>query len=68
MTWNYRIVEYSEPVYRKGFGLHEVYYKDGRDDSMSEEPVAPIASSMAELRERIDLILSAFEKPVLKSD
>jgi len=36
MTWNYRLIRYSDD---EGFGLHRVFYDpDGRPTSMTELP------------------------------
>ncbi len=74
MSWNYRVVRHrGEPF--KGIpqedwcGIHEVYYDgDDKPKSVTVEPMHPFGESIGELRDCIDTMLSAFEKPVLDYD
>jgi len=66
MSWNYRIVEACEFDYSI-FTVREVYYNDdGSIKSISETGITPYGETKGELREDINLMLKAFDKPVLR--
>lgn len=62
--WNYRIVQktHNESTY---FGIYEVYYDDDTIVSYSLEPIDPYGDTIEDLRGDIDLMLKAFNTPVL---
>ena len=46
MVWNYRVIEHKRVFY-----IHEVYYNDNGDIcAMSEDPMQPHGTSLAELK------------------
>ena len=64
--WNYRVIKrtYGE---EDGYEFHEVYYNDaGEIKSWTTEPVNPHGSNMAELRDDLQRMLEALDKPVLE--
>lgn len=65
MSWNYRIVkkiENNECFY----GIHEVYYhKDGSFRTCTVNPIEPFGETVDELKKDIELMMKAFELPVL---
>ena len=70
-TFNYRIIRaegyggYYDPYY----AIHEVHYhEDGQIRGWSEDPDYLAADSLSELRGDIDLILQAFDRPILIKD
>ena len=71
MTWNYRVVRKENPgehleEERYSFGIHEVYYNDnGTINACTVEPMDPHGMSLDELRACMDLMMGAFDKPVL---
>lgn len=61
MTWNYRVVKKNGE-----FGVHGVYYND--DDkivSIDLEPNTYTGSDLEDLRNTIELMLSALDKEVI---
>ena len=76
--WNYRIIKHIErnklheknkeviPEFYVWYNLHEVFY--GEDDGIcciSSDPINAHGETVEELRSDIDMMLIAFEKPVL---
>jgi len=55
------------------YGIHEVYYKDDNSDDtdeneidlISSDPINPHGQTVEDLKSDIDLMLEAFDKPVL---
>lgn len=74
MSWNYRVVQHKDEPFKgipqdDWYGIHEVYYDgDDKPKSVTVEPVHPFGLNVEELRSCIDMMLSAFEKPVLDYD
>jgi hypothetical protein len=73
--WNYRVVRTYDPTTAESsLGIHEVHYEDGRVVSWTENPVPMITfgeethTSLDELREMLERISEAMEKPVLDED
>lgn len=65
MSWNYRVVKH-EDEHEVWYGLHEVYYDEEHNpDGFSEKPIDPRGTTVEELRGDIDLMLQAFNRPVL---
>lgn len=68
-TFNYRIIhtDDSEELGHEPFvSINEVYYDDnGQVSAWSEEPQYLISENTSELRKDIDLILQAFDRPIL---
>ena len=74
MSWNYRTVRHKGKPFKgipqdDWYGIHEVYY-DGADKprSVTAKPTHPSGEDVVELRSCIDMMLGAFEKPVLDYD
>lgn len=69
--WNYRVVKIphlvkTQHVGRYSFGIHEVFYhNDDSIHSYTREPVDVSAETLEELREVLEQMLSALDKPVL---
>lgn len=64
--WNYRVVRKTSEDGSAGYLIREVWYrKDGEIIGMTENPVYPSGRTLEELRADIDLVLLAFERPVL---
>ena len=73
MTWNYRVVSRAYPgpgdhETIREYYIHEVYYDDGRIIGMTENPMEPYGQDEQELKDSIELMLQAFEKPTLKEE
>lgn len=74
MSWNYRVVRHKEEPFKgipqdDWYGIHEVYYdEDDKPRSVTVNPMHPFGENVGELRSCIDMMLSAFEKPVLDHD
>jgi len=69
MTWNHRVIrkEYPEAALDKVFyQIHEVYYdKEGNPELVTKEPIRFMEISTDELRETLERVLRALDKPVL---
>ena len=67
-NWNYRIIRKACP--RTGtvtYQVHEVYYaEDGRIDCWTQQPVEPLGTSEAQLRNDVHAFLAAFRQPLLE--
>jgi TFIIF-interacting CTD phosphatase-like protein len=70
MTWDYRVVrriergiadEYMGEVY----AVHEVYYAASEPNSITENPVYPVAETIDELKKSYAMIAEAFNRPIL---
>lgn len=68
MYWNYRVVKSSvngETLY----AVHEAFYKESLEpDSITENPITIYAESLEGLRQNLELILKALDKPILDYD
>lgn len=63
MSWNYRVIDHGD-----WFGLHEVYYNDGKPVSRTANPVTFLCDAEdgpEGIKSSLELALRAFEKPVL---
>lgn len=69
MSWNYRVVKHcnEELELSDSFNIHEVYYDEqGLIDSMTVDPVGlPHSDSVEDVRDILQKMLEATEKPVL---
>ena len=62
MTWNYRVVSYEDHL-----RIYDVYYDDnGKPTGRHEQPTYIYGDTIGSLREQIDWILEAFNKPILE--
>jgi len=74
MTWNHRVVRRTwrkgEVDEEKEYAIHEAYY--GRDDdggiSITADHKAPYGETVEELRETLQRMLRALDRPVLDYD
>lgn len=59
--WNYRVVSSED-----GYSIHEVYYKaDGSIEAYTLNPVNSYGETAEELKADLEMMLAAFNKPVL---
>jgi hypothetical protein len=67
-NWNYRVIRKN--CARTGtvtYQVHEVYYaEDGNIDCWTQQPVEPLGTSEAQLRNDVHAFLAAFRQPVLE--
>lgn len=65
MSWNYRIVRYSDG---SGYGLHEVHYDmDEHPISITEEPAAFVGDSSEEIVSALMMAkMDAWRRPVFE--
>ncbi len=67
-NWNYRVIRKHCP--RTGittYQVHEVYYaEDGLIDCWTQQPVEPLGTSEAQLRNDVHAFLAAFRQPMLE--
>jgi hypothetical protein len=68
--WNHRVVrrtvmEFDQPV--EWFGIHEVFYgsSDESDPGWTDEPISVEGESIDELRETLERMLRALDRPVI---
>ena len=59
--WNYRII-LIEGMYQ----VHEVYYKNGKINGWTKNPIKIISEDLDGIKFALDEIQLAFEKPVLE--
>ncbi len=68
ITWNYRVI--AKKCTKSGLTthqIHEVYYTDdGAIDCWTQQPVEPLGTSEAHLRNDLHAFLAAFRKPALE--
>ncbi len=62
--WNYRVIEHDtdNPV---TFGIHSVHYEGGEISGYTADPVEALGNSQQDLRGDLELMMKAFELPVL---
>lgn len=68
LKWNYRITKEKDESEEDGFAysIRTVYYnKEGVADSWSEDPSHLASESRQTLKDVLNLMMKAFEKPVL---
>lgn len=67
-NWNYRVIRKN--CQRTGtvtYQIHEVYYaEDGSIDCWTQQPVEPLGTSEAQLRNDVHAFLAAFRQPLLE--
>lgn len=65
MTWNYRIVEHKVKGEKEAgyFAIHEAYYEpDAPADSITNNPITPIADDPDELIRVLEMMLADAKK------
>lgn len=67
MTWNYRVIEKTDPqTNEKLYQVHEVFYDEQGDiENWTEDSVSYSGESLSELRNDITYHHRAFQEPVL---
>src|SRR3954469_25956318 len=67
-NWNYRVIrKVCAPTGVVTYQVHEVYYtEDGGIDCWTQQPVEPLGTSEAQLRNDVHAFLAAFRKPTLE--
>ena len=66
MSWNHRVVKYTDGDGTTHFGIHEVYYdSDGRPSMYTESAMAPYGETLEELAQDLERMRGALVKPVL---
>lgn len=69
MSWNYRVIKRTHDTGETWYQMHEVYYNDaGEITGMTISPIDPAGVTMEELRESLDWMYKALDKPVLDYD
>jgi YD repeat-containing protein len=69
MSWNHRVVSYTDAEGTTHFGIHEVYYDEsGRPTMYTESAMSPYGESLEELRIDLERMRAALEEPVLTDD
>ena len=70
MHWNHRVVKrtYPAPSNETFYQIHEAYYGVENKPAITEEPDYPLGESIEELREDLQRMLRALDKPVLDYD
>ncbi len=70
MSWNYRVMKEKSPIPgddTEMFGVYEVFYDDaGKLNGYSTNPKHPYGESLEELKADYELMVEAFNKPVLE--
>ncbi len=71
MTWNHRVVRrvYDLPgSVTTHYEIREVYYDDDKPNACTEDPVGVCGESVNEIRETLERMAHALDKPVLEYD
>ena len=63
--WNCRIIRRVYPNGEILYGIHEVYYQNGKPFNCTMEPKAGINESPVELKEYLGMLMKAFDAPIL---
>lgn len=67
--WNYRVVQHNDmPEWTSDMAIHEAYYEDDGEISVTEGAVGVWGSTIGELRDVLRAMLLALDKPVLDYD
>lgn len=73
MTWNYRVIQqtyYSLSIDNKKniyYDIREVYYDSkGNIEGWDKECLEPFGETIKELKDKLNLMLEAFNKPILE--
>ncbi len=64
MSWNYRVVKHSYKD-EEVFQIHEVFYKNGQPNMITENGIAPFGEDKQELNDCMIYMMQALTKPVL---
>ena len=66
MSWNHRVVKFTDADGVTHFGVHEVYYDEsGRPKMYAESAMAPYGETLEELAQDLKRMQRALDKPVL---
>lgn len=69
MTWNYRIIKYTDSEGTSHFGIHEVYYDaTGRPETYTESACSPYGESFDEFESDLNHMAEALRLPVLTDE
>jgi hypothetical protein len=58
MSWNYRIMKHEDE--ETWYGIHEVFYKDGKIALWTEKPVEVLADSVEDLGEVLKMMMKDY--------
>jgi hypothetical protein len=69
MYWNHRIIKHTNKDGYSYFGIHEVFY-NSKDEiyGYSNEPIDISESTLDELRETLQMMMSCLNKEILEAD
>ena len=70
MSWNYRVIKRTFKKLSQEelffYYIHEAYYdKENRVNSISLNPLEPHGDTVEDLKKDLELMLEAFNKPIL---
>ena len=69
MTWNYRVIAKEYKGFNEtevAFSIHEVFYNDdGIPDMCTEDAVAVVGETLADLSQTLKWMRKALRKPIL---
>jgi len=69
MKWNYRVLRHTDggvDSNEEYFMVHEVYYEDdGKPSICTSNECKPFGNTLEELKSDMEMMVDAFEKPVL---
>ena len=71
MGWNYRLFKHTDK--HVWYGIHEVFYKNDDSDELNEDevdlissdPINPHGTTEEDIKDDLDMMREAFDKPVL---
>lgn len=73
MGWNHRVmkrvfIEQATGEEIEWYGIHEVYYDNGKVSGFTEDATRVSAEGLDELRQTLEWMLAALDKPTLDYD
>ena len=66
--WNHRVIKHTEKDGIVWYGVHEVYYTNDKPVACTQEAMNPYGETAEELKEDLERMLRACEKPILDYD
>lgn len=69
MSWNYRVVKRTYDTGEIWYQMHEAYYNNaGEITAITVKPIDPAGMTMDDLKESLDWMYKALDKPILEYD
>ena len=66
MSWNYRILRFTDSVLEDSYSIHEVYYDERGSAIAYKESPSVVADAVQDLEGEIRRLFDALKKPMLE--